>query len=468
MALTVTLYLSQLITYPYITRILGAEYLGRCNFAQSFVYLFTLLSAMGISTLGTREIAKAKEDRKSLDLCFSRLFYLTALNTIIFIVIYAVLMLTVSSLKDFAMLLGIGIINVAFNLFIVEWFFRGIENFKYITYRTLFIRVIYITLIFIFVKNQKDYVLFFSLTTIITVLNGTINWIYRRRFVSLIHIPLKDIFTFKNEFILLGLNFILLCYYSTTTPILLQLFSDSTQVGYFTTASKLILIILLLYNAYTLVLMPRMSSVISHNDNAESKRLLEKSFEILFIIAIPLLYLIEVFVPEIIIIIAGHGFEGAITPMRISLPVIIIGGLTQITINQTLIPNGNDSSATKSAAGGFILSIILNMILVPVSGAVGASIAWILPELFILGLSMYFCKRHKHDVYIDPIKAFKCFIVYSPLLCLYLLKTINTNIYVLFSIGIAIGIVYIHIITRYYLKQHEYIQLINRITRHEK
>lgn len=463
MAMTTALYVSQLITYPYITRVLGAYYLGICNFAQSYVYLFTLLATLGISTLGTREIAKKRDNQTALDKCFSRLFWLSAFTTSIAIIIYTIAMLTVSSFKEFIVLLSIGICNIIFNLFLVEWFFRGMENFKYITYRSLLIRIIYIISIFLLIKDTDDYILYFSLTSVTVVINGIINWSYKSKFVKLIFIPVKEIFFYKREFVILGLNFLLLTYYNTTSPILLQIFGSSADVGYFTAATKLTLIILLFYNAYTLVLMPRISSLLSHENNKEASNLLSKSFNILFIIAIPLLFIMEAIVPEIILIIAGSGFEGAILPMRIALPVIILGGVSQITINQVLIPNGLDLLAMYAGGTGFVISIILNIILIPYLGAVASSIAWVFPEFAIMSISIYFCKVKHFALGINIRRTMKYFIVFSPLLLISLLRNSCLNYYCYLLIGILCGIIYVHIMTKYYFKQAEYINILNKI-----
>ena len=53
-----------LITFPYVSRVLQVENLGKYNFANSVNSYFILLAALGISTYAIREGAKYKGDRE--------------------------------------------------------------------------------------------------------------------------------------------------------------------------------------------------------------------------------------------------------------------------------------------------------------------------------------------------------------------------------------------------------------------
>lgn len=53
-------YIFPLITYPYISRVLGPENIGENEFALRIVGYFLLFASLGIATVGTREIAKCK------------------------------------------------------------------------------------------------------------------------------------------------------------------------------------------------------------------------------------------------------------------------------------------------------------------------------------------------------------------------------------------------------------------------
>ena len=72
--LTMSGYIFPLMVYPYVSRILGVSNIGACNFVDSIVEYFTIISMMGMNTIGIREIAKCKGDRKKLDRTFSQYY----------------------------------------------------------------------------------------------------------------------------------------------------------------------------------------------------------------------------------------------------------------------------------------------------------------------------------------------------------------------------------------------------------
>ena len=51
---TLTTIIFPLITYPYISRVLSVDNMGRINFGQSIVSYFLLLAGLGISTFAIR------------------------------------------------------------------------------------------------------------------------------------------------------------------------------------------------------------------------------------------------------------------------------------------------------------------------------------------------------------------------------------------------------------------------------
>ena len=52
-----------LITFPYSSRILNADGIGKVNFALSIVSYFALFAGLGIGKYATREAAKIRDDR---------------------------------------------------------------------------------------------------------------------------------------------------------------------------------------------------------------------------------------------------------------------------------------------------------------------------------------------------------------------------------------------------------------------
>ena len=125
--LTVSTYLFPLLVYPYVSRILGVSNIGIVNFIDNLINYFVLISMMGITTVGVREIAAARSDKEKLSRTFMSLFALTAITTLIAIAALWIAMYVVPTLFPFRDMLYIGVAKLLFNLFLLEWFFMGME-----------------------------------------------------------------------------------------------------------------------------------------------------------------------------------------------------------------------------------------------------------------------------------------------------------------------------------------------------
>lgn len=458
--LTTGLYLSQLVTFPYVTRVLGATNLGYCNFVQSYVQFFLLFSALGVSTLGVREIAKLNGDKNAISQKFSQLFLLTAITTSIALVIYISIGFCIPQFTPYRKLLFIGAFNIIFSLFNIEWLFRGIENFKYITLRVLAVRLVYIALIFLLVKSKNDYVIYYVLGVGSVIINSTINWIYSKKFVTLQLQPLKSILQYLKPNTIIGVQMLLLSYNSTINPVLLGMLSSDSEVGFFTAASKLTLIVLLFYNAYTLALIPRISALVGNADNNNAISLVGKSYRLLYMLALPLVILIEIYAPEIVLLISGSGYEGAILPMRIALPVILIGGISQITINQVLIPNNCERITLIAACAGVAACIVTNLVLVPVLSSIASAIAWIIAETIITSSTLIYARKYLNGFSGEPRALCHYIIIYMPLICLCKIDYLFDFGLVNIAISIIIMLAYIHIVLGYLFKDEIYLSII--------
>ena len=129
--LTTANYIFPLIIFPYISRVLGVNNIGICNFVDSIINYFILFSMMGLSITGIREIAKVKKDKSILQQTFSSLFVLNLISTSIALILLIIGIYTIPQLKEHQNLMWIGAVKLVFSLFLIEWFFKGIENFKY-------------------------------------------------------------------------------------------------------------------------------------------------------------------------------------------------------------------------------------------------------------------------------------------------------------------------------------------------
>ena len=391
--LTVSGYVFTFLTFPYISRVLGVENIGAVNFVDSIINYFIIISMLGVSIIGIREIAKNKDNKEELENTFRDIFFTNAIITIIAIIILICCIFTIPKLSNYKLLLFIGIIKLFFNFTLIEWFFKGIENFKFVTNRSLFIKSLYVILVFLLVKNKEDLYIYYALTSGMVVINALMNWMYLPKLIT-IKIKGLKIGKYIKSIFSLGGYMVLTALYVNFTTIYLGFTSGDKEVGYFTTASKLYSILLSVFTAFTGVMLPRMSYLVSQNKFNELKEAIDKSYDLLFLFCFPLLIWSTIFSPQIIELIAGKGYEGAIIPMRIIMPLMLIIGYAQILVIQILMPLKKDRIILLNSFIGAIIGILLNILIVGSLKSIGAAITWLFCEFIVVILSQYYITKY--------------------------------------------------------------------------
>lgn len=385
-------YIFPLITYPYVSRVLGVENIGICNFVDSLLNYFILFSIMGVGSFGVREIARYADDKKTLQVIFSNLVCINGVGTIITTIILIVCTYTLQSLIPYRPYLLMGIIKLLFNMFLVEWLFQGLQEFKYITIRSIGVRLFYVASVFIFVKNQNDSVVYYSLTIAVAVLNSIINWNFSSRFTKFKIVKIKWE-TFLIPVLTFGYYRILTSMYTTFNTVFLGFSSGNTEVGYFSTATKLYTILMAIFSAFTTIMVPKVSQMLNNREIQQLNKISDDTFEVLTRISLPLIIFCQFCSHEIIYLIAGNGYEGAVIPFRIVIFLLLIIGMEQIIIQQFLMATHSNKSIFAVSTIGAVTGIFLNIVITPRFGAIGSSIAWGFSEVSVLLTGILLVKR---------------------------------------------------------------------------
>ena len=182
--------------------------------------------------------------------------------------------------------------------------------------------------------------------------------------------------------------------YTTFNVIFLGLVSGDTQAGYFTASTKLYTIIMAAFTAFTTVMIPRVSSMLQSKEYGKLQNVANDTFDILVFVSLPVIFFGMFFAPQIIELVAGAGYEGAIAPFRITISLLLIIGMEQIVIQQFLMASTNISSILWLSTIGAVTGIVVNVVFTPEYGAVGSAVAWSLSEIVVLIMGVSMMKRY--------------------------------------------------------------------------
>lgn len=155
-----------LVTYPYVSRVLMPENIGKVNFASTYVGYFSLIATLGINTYAIRECAKNQKDRTKLNAVASQIYSMNVCTTVVAYVLLALSLVFFRSINGYRQLIIIQSTIILFTMLGADWINTAMEDFAYITIRTVAFQFISLILTLLFVKKPEDCLIYAGITVL--------------------------------------------------------------------------------------------------------------------------------------------------------------------------------------------------------------------------------------------------------------------------------------------------------------
>lgn len=392
--LTGSNFLFPLVTFPYVSRILGPEGTGKVAFAISFVTYFIMLASFGVSNYGIRAVAQVRDDNVNLSKVTQEILFINLIMMGVSYILFFISFSILDKLEQEQLLLIVTSSLIFFTIIGVEWFYKGLEQYKYITSRSIFLKLIALVLTFVFIKSSSDYIIFALISMIAIVGSGIFNVLNIRKYVSFKWHSEYEIRKHLKPMFLLFLTSFAISIYTNADATMLGFLRTDIDVGYYNAGVRVKGILLSIVTSLGVVLLPRLSYYIQNNMTTEFNIALNKSVNFIMLISLPVAVFFALFAQETILLLAGDAYEGAILPLQIIMFTILFVGITNILGIQILLPLKKDGLLLLSVVGGAVVNIGLNLYLIPVLGATGAAISTTISELVVLILQCVFVKEY--------------------------------------------------------------------------
>lgn len=394
---TITTIVFPLITLPYVSRVLLPNNIGKVNFSISFVGYFSLVASLGISTYAIRECSKSKGNREELSRIASQIFSINIITTFIAYSFLAVALFVFRELDDYRCLILIFSSTIAFNTLGIDWLNSAMEDFLYITIRSIILQTISLILVFTFVRKETDYYTYLIITTASTCASNLLNFFYRKKYCN-VRFTLKIEWKRHISPILFLFSMMLSqSIFNNADVTMLGLMKGDFEVGLYSTAHKVTNVIGQVVQSIIFVLIPRLSILFSKRDYENINRLLKKLLQFNIALGFPITTGVIMLSKDIVFIIGGAEFNNAAPIMSIlilSFFFSLVGG--SFLGNAVLIPSGKEKIYMIICCITAVVNVILNFALIPYLGAIGASISTAFNGLLIAIL--LFIKRDKNII----------------------------------------------------------------------
>lgn len=387
-----------LIVGPYVTRLLDVELFGAFNKVIAEFNVFLTIATFGIYTYGVKEISKIRNDKQKVCELFSNLFVISLITNTVIMIIYIIYASLVSSGITFIIYIVTLILFVS-NMIYVEYVNEALENYSYITKKTLIVRIIYLLCILLFVKKPENIIIYAVIFCLSTFVNNILSYSYIKKHFKFNFKKLKITKYIKPLFMVFLITSAEILYFQLDQVMLGKVVSDVAVTVYqipYTIMSRIITI----PTAILSVSIPRLSNLFAENKKAYSQKI-NDVMSYFIIMLLPICLGIFVLSEEIILLYAGKNYiESIPLLMTFSITRIIIGMESFMTLLIFYI-NNKEKSLLKIfmsfGAVNLLTKILFSVlkILTPLSAALSTSACYL---ALIIFQYFYIKKNLLHDI----------------------------------------------------------------------
>lgn len=371
--------LAPLVTAPYLARVLGASNLGIYSYVNSSGNIITTLSLLGIYAYGNRQTAYVRDNKNELTKTFWELEVTRVVLGVIGTVIY---LIYAHFNPEHSWYFLIYYPYILAQFIDCSWIYVGLEDMKPAVMKNFITKVINIIGIFVFVRDRDDvwiYIFMLAITTLIaniSVYTQLPKYIEGPRGETRPDAR-KILYHIKGSIYLFLPQVASLFYLQIDKVMLKWLTGQTAQVSFYDYAEKMINIPLSIITVMSTVMMPRIANEFKNNNNNKGmiQNLLVKAGRYALLMTFPLMIgmfcIAQQFVPWYL----GDEFLPTATAMMILTPIVLFNSLAGISGAQYFTATNQISILMKAYISAAVLNIIVNAILIPGYGYVGAAIA---------------------------------------------------------------------------------------------
>ncbi|KAF1297262.1 hypothetical protein BAU15_06865 [Enterococcus sp. JM4C] len=379
-----------LITVPYIARVIGAQGVGINAYTNSIIQYFILFGSIGVNLYGNRSIAYVRDNKKEMSKVFWEITILKLITVTIAYLAFLIFLFFSHEYQQYFLYQSVLILAAGLD---ISWLFMGIEDFQKPVIRNMLVKIASVILIFSLVKTENDLGLYILITAGSIFIGNLTLWPYLRKTVRPIRLRKLQIWKHLRPSISLFIPQIAIQIYLVLNKTMLGALVSVTAAGYFDNADKLVKVILAVVTATGTVMLPRVAHTFAKGNNEKVNEYLYTSFDMVSLIATPMMFGLMAIAPRFAPWFFGNNFIGIEQLVMVLSPVILFIGWSNVTGQQYLMPTHKMKYFTYSVTVGAVVNLALNIIMIPLWGAVGACVATVVSEGLVCLVQFYAVKK---------------------------------------------------------------------------
>jgi len=392
-------YFLQLITFPYLVRVLGIAGFGLYSFVFAFAQYFLIITDYGFNLTATRKISIARTNKEKVANIFSTV-YATKILLFTFssIAIIIITFLVPKFQKDhYAYLLTI--IAIFGNFLFPVWYYQGIEKTKYIALFNSIAKIITTGCIFIFIKNPNDIYLAIFIQSMSVVVSAVISIAALIKYwpVKLVKISFHDIQESLIDGWYIFITIFSASLVNSTNIFILGLFASNQTVGYFSIAEKIVRVFHSLVAPLSTAIFPHVSKLV--NESKEKAISFLNSVLKWGLMGFALCTMSLIVLSGIYVKIFTGNYSFHIQSLIIILSVLPITIFIDNIFGQQILVNiGSSKEFMKGILIPGLSSLLLSFALVPKYKEYASAVIFLCAQLAIMIFMVHY--SHKKDIYL--------------------------------------------------------------------
>ncbi|QWQ39044.1 oligosaccharide flippase family protein [Gemella sp. zg-570] len=357
--------LSPLITGPYIARTLSKENISLFDASNTIAQLFIPFATFGIYTYGVRAISKVKNNIKKRNELFSELFFLSVISTLITSLIYYTYVTNFLDYKNNIQIYVYSILGLQIlcQFLYIEWINEAFENYTFILYKTIVVRLTIFTLTFTLIKDADDVLPYVSIMTLAEILNMLISFIWIKKEVKFVKIKIKNLLKLLSPLFTILLLSNLNMLYIYLDRIFLTNSPVSTNISDYVVSYNIVMLITGVISGAISVNIPRLSYYWGENKIEDYTNLINKGSQFFLFLITPISFGLMILGTEATLIYGGDKFLSAGIVTSIFAIRALILALDNIIGIQILFVQGYEKKLALYIAIGGLSNLALNSLL---------------------------------------------------------------------------------------------------------
>ena len=390
-----------LITFPYVSRALLEENLGKYSFTLSVISYFALIAGLGINTYALREGARIRNDKEKCTQLAAELFTINLLTTAAAYLALGLVCILWKKLHGYLGLIAIQSLTILFTTLGADWVNGIYEDYEYMTKRYVFVKVVSLIFIFLLVKKTSDYLLYAAIVTGSEILANVINIFYIRRYIRL-RLSRMNLRAHILPLLVLFANAIAITIYSNADITMLGIFKNDSVVGIYNVSSKMYQIAKNLINAIIVVTVPRLAAILGTGDEDAYNRLLEKALKSVTVFMFPLITGMFILSRDCVLLLGGQNYIQGDLAVRILSLALIPAAINSVFFDGVLIARRKERYCLLSTLISAVVNIVLNLYFIPKFSLYGAAFTTLVAEGVGCGLAIWFSRgSHRMHIRLD-------------------------------------------------------------------